>query len=498
MTVNMKQIFAHSNRMRVPFVWLIALLILSAVGCKGAKATSVPAEPIAQSGAVVEFTLQAYMSGFKGMGGDIDGKVNPDLKVNAGDTVKVTLINKENMAHDFTVEGSDAKSETLMKVDERTTLTFTATADTAYFCSLPGHRQAGMEGRIVVEGSAPPAVGGNAAGAMAGNALFPNATKTLEGTEPVTTDEVGRRADDVPPPIGPRPNKKVEFVIYTQEVTAQLEDGTTYEMWTYNGKVPGPMLRVKVGDTVVIHLDNAPTSKMSHSIDFHAVTGPGGGAAVLQVPPGERRSLQFKATKAGLFIYHCATPHIATHLARGMFGMILVEPKEGLRPVDHEFYVMQGEYYTVARAGTPGHQVEDSDRLLAEMPTYVVFNGRVGSLTGERSMKARVGDTVRIFFGDGGPNLSSSVHLIGEIFDRVYPEADLLSPPLQNVQTTLVPSGGAVVMEFKVEYPGEYILVDHSLSRADKGAVAILSVEGEANPEIYKSLDGIEPVSGGH
>lgn len=198
-------------------------------------------------------------------------------------------------------------------------------------------------------------------------------------------------------------------------------------MWTYNGKVPGPFLRVKEGDTVVVHVDNDPESTMSHSIDFHSVTGPGGGAAVLQVPPGERRSLQFKATHAGLYVYHCATPHIPTHLACGMFGMILVEPKEGLAPVDKEFYVMQGEYYTKARPGTSGHQEEDSDRMFEEMPTYVVFNGRVGSLTGDRVMRAEVGENVRIFFGVGGPNTHSAFHVIGEIFDKVYKEAAIIS-----------------------------------------------------------------------
>lgn len=481
-------------RPRFRYAWVIALMILGLAACKGEEASSVPAASEGQQqGAEVEFTLEAYMSGYKGVGGEIDGQVNPDLKVNAGDSVKIKLINKENMAHDIALEGVDEGSDTVMKVDEETTFSFTATSSTDYYCTLPGHRQAGMVGSLVVTGEAP-MVAGNAPSSAPSNVLFPKATKTLEDAEPVGTSEISRRASDVPPPLGKRAPQRVEYTIYSEEVVATLEDGTTFEMWTFNGTVPGPMLRVKEGDTVVIHLDNAPSSKMSHSIDFHAVTGPGGGAAILQVPPGERRSMEFKATTAGLFVYHCATPHIATHLARGMFGMILVEPEEGLPEVDNEYYVMQGEYYTTARPGTAGHQVEDADRMFEEMPTYVVFNGRVGAITGDNAMTAKVGETVRIYFGVGGPALTSSLHMIGEIFDTVYPEASFMASPAKNVQTTLVPAGGATVVEFEVDYPGDYLLVDHSLNRLDKGAVGILTVTGDADDTLFKSLDGIEPV----
>ncbi|QDG54840.1 nitrite reductase, copper-containing [Persicimonas caeni] len=477
-----------TNRWRVLALVTLFLSILTLGACKADSAKSTTADEPAQTGETVEFTLEAYLSGYKGVGGDIDGQTNPELKVNAGDTVKVTLINKENMAHDIALENAGTKSEALMKVNERTTFTFEAKANDTYFCSLPGHRQAGMVGKVVVGGGDQPV----AAHEGHSNSLMPATATSLKKAKKVNTDEIGWDAADIPPPIKRKENKTVEYVIETEEVVAELEDGTTYEMWTYNGKVPGPFLRVKEGDTVIVHVDNAPDSTMSHSIDFHSVTGPGGGAAVLQVPPGERRSLQFKATHAGLYVYHCATPHIPTHLARGMFGMILVEPKEGLAPVDKEFYVMQGEYYTKARPGTAGHQEESSDRLFEEMPTYVVFNGRVGSLTGERVMKAEVGENVRIFFGVGGPNTHSAFHVIGEIFDKVYSEAAIISEPLRNVQTTAVPPGGATMVEFEVDYPGKYLLVDHALTRLDKGAVGILEVTGEADDTLYKSLSGEE------
>lgn len=434
-----------------------------------------------------EFVLEAYILGYKGVGGEIDGQVNPDLKVNQGDVVSVTLVNKENMAHDVALDGHGVASKQLLKTGEKTSLTFTATSNDTYYCTIPGHRMAGMEGKLIVAGGSEPASG------HAHAKLVP-ASKGLKEARRVTVDEIGWNASDLPPPLERTTNQDVEFVIETEEVIAELEDGTTYELWTYDGKVPGPMLRVKEGDMVTVHVDNLPNSSMAHSIDFHSVTGPGGGAAVLQVPPGERRSLRFKALQAGLYVYHCATPHIPTHLARGMYGMILVEPLEGLTPVDREFYVMQGEYYTVARPGTKGHQLEDPDRLFEEMPTYILFNGRVGSLTGDRVMKANVGETVRLFFGVGGPNKHSAFHIIGEIFDKVYPEAAIIDPPLRNVQTTSVPPGGATVVEFKLDYPGKYLLVDHALTRLDKGAVGIIDVQGEADDSIYKSLDRIAPV----
>jgi nitrite reductase (NO-forming) len=249
--------------------------------------------------------------------------------------------------------------------------------------------------------------------------------------------------------------------------------------------VPGPMLRVKKGDSVEFTLANAKGSKMVHSIDFHATTGPGGGAAFLQVPPGQEKTITFKALNPGLYVYHCATPSVAQHISAGMYGMILVEPEGGLPKVDREFYVMQGDMYTTHKTGTKGHQPLDHDKMAAELPDYYVFNGAVGALTKEHKMEARVGETVRVYFGVGGPNKISSFHVIGEIFDRVYTEAST-SAPRENVQTTTVPPGGAAIAEFKVDYPGHYILVDHALSRVGKGAAAVLTVTGPKDGGIYR------------
>jgi|GEM_PF-511666 len=300
----------------------------------------------------------------------------------------------------------------------------------------------------------------------------------------VTVKEISRAASDVPPPITRTTPTTVVVNLETKEVTATLDDGQTYDYWTFDGTVPGPMLRVRVGDTVELHLKNAPTDVMQHSIDLHAVNGPGGGAAATNVSPGKEAKFTFKALNAGLYVYHCATGPVPMHIINGMFGMILVEPVGGLPKVDHEYYVMQSELYTTTAFGTPGHHEFSNDKLVSESPDYVLFNGRVGALTGPGVLKAKVGEKVRIYFGVGG-FVSSNFHVIGEIFDRVYPEG-ALGQPLENVQTTLVPAGGATAVEFTVNVPGRYTLVDHALARAlNKGAAGYLEVEGAPDPSIF-------------
>jgi nitrite reductase (NO-forming) len=292
----------------------------------------------------------------------------------------------------------------------------------------------------------------------------------------------------VPPPVQRTGPQLVEVDLEVREIDGRLADGAGYTYWTFGGTVPGTFIRVREGDTVELTLTNAPESTATHNIDLHAVTGPGGGAEATSVDPGETKTFRFQALNPGLYVYHCATPVVPVHIAQGMYGLILVEPAEGLPEVDHEFYVMQGEIYTEAKRGDKGMQVLGFDDMLAEDPDYVVFNGAVGSLTGERAMKVNVGDTVRIYFGVGGPNLTSSFHVIGEIFDTVYPEG-ALADAIHDVQTTLVPTGGSAVVEFTVEVPGNYILVDHSLSRLLKGAAGILTVEGPDNPQVFTEVE---------
>lgn len=298
-------------------------------------------------------------------------------------------------------------------------------------------------------------------------------------------------APEVPPPITRKEPAVVRVNLETKEVTGVLMEGiekpTQYRFWTFGGHVPGPFIRLRTGDVMELHFSNDKNSSMPHNVDFHAVTGPGGGARVTLTPPGMKTAAQFKMLKPGLYVYHCAVPPIPHHIANGMYGLILVEPEEGLPAVDKEFYVMQSEFYTAGDFGAEGLQEFDPSKAEQEMPTYVVFNGRVGSLLEKNALKTKKGDRVRLFVGNGGPNLVSSFHVIGEIFDKVYFEGSTASHGA-NVQTTLVPAGGSAIVEFLIDVPGDYPLVDHSIFRIEKGALGILQAEGTEEPDIYQSI----------
>jgi nitrite reductase (NO-forming) len=396
-----------------------------------------------------------------GQGGEIDGKVNPILTAVEGQVVQLTLINGEGAEHDIVFPDQNATSPRVTGKGASTTIAFRAdkSGDFVYFCSVPGHRLAGMEGQFLVTPRPPP--------------------------QTVVEADISREPTDVPPPIGKRDPQTVRVDLLSVELEGRLAEGTTFGYWTFNGKVPGPFIRVRVGDTVDVHLKNSADSSMIHSVDFHAATGPGGGAAALQVDPGQEKSMTWKALVPGLYVYHCATPMVAEHIANGMYGLILVEPEGGMAPVDREFYVMQGEIYSDMPYGQRGSAEFSVEKLLNEHPEYFVFNGSVGALSRLHPLQAKVGETVRIFFGVGGPNYTSSFHVIGEIFDKVYSLGGLQAPPLEGVQTVSVAPGGAVITEFKTHVPGNYTLVDHALARVERGLSGILSVEGPPNPEIY-------------
>lgn len=291
----------------------------------------------------------------------------------------------------------------------------------------------------------------------------------------------------VPKPVGDREAQTVVVHLEATEMEGELADGVTYKFWTFNNTVPGTFIRVREGDDVELHLKNASNSVMPHNIDLHSVNGPGGGAEATNVAPGKTAIFKFKALQPGLYVYHCAMAPVPMHIANGMYGLILVEPEGGLPEVDREYYIMQGEFYTTGKTDEQGFQEFDQDKGLDEKPTYVVFNGRKNALMGSRALQAKAGETVRLFVGNAGPNLVSSFHVIGEIFDRVHVEGGSLVN--KNVQTTVIPAGGAAMIEFKVEFPGEYILVDHSIFRAfNKGAIGKLVVTGEEDERIYKKV----------
>ncbi|PIR01411.1 MAG: nitrite reductase, copper-containing [Nitrospinae bacterium CG11_big_fil_rev_8_21_14_0_20_45_15] len=291
-------------------------------------------------------------------------------------------------------------------------------------------------------------------------------------------------APNVPAPITRDKPTTVVAHFEAKEVVGDLAEGVKYAFWTFGGTVPGPMLRVRVGDSVEFHLHNHKDNTQPHNIDIHAVNGPGGGAAVNTVAPGEEKIFTFKAQNPGLYIYHCAAGSIVDHISNGMYGLVLIEPKGGLPPVDKEFYVFESEFYTDGAEGVQGFDIAKG---LAEHADHVVFNGRAGSLMGDNVLKAKVGDKVRMYFGNIGPNGISSFHIIGEIFDTVHMEGSLEGAVNHNVQTTLVPSAGATIVEFTLDAPGAYTLVDHSIFRVAKGAIGQLVAEGKENPSTFRS-----------
>ncbi|MBI1278571.1 MAG: nitrite reductase, copper-containing [Anaerolineaceae bacterium] len=485
-----------------PNTWAAILILVGAVTAFLIFPFSIRIVPNASSaqssGTTVEYTLKMVLGsstppmGFLGVGGAIDGVMNPELTANVGDTVKITVINGDAIQHDLTIDEFKVSTGTMSAKDQTAVITFVADKPGSfkYYCATPGHRQVGMEGTLTIKGEA--AAGSQTASSsstgmnMGGMDMMQAAAVPTAGPANPNAVSIVHNPADLPAPIGDRGPTNVRIDLVAKEVSGLLADGTTYTYFTFNGTVPGPMLRVRVGDTVELHLKNELSSGFLHSIDLHAVTGPGGGAVFTQTKPGEETSFTFQALSPGLFVYHCATPSVAHHIASGMYGLILVEPAGGLPKVDKEFYVMQGEIYTAQPFGTTGNVDFDHQKMLDEHPEYYVFNGASMALTNdENALRAKVGDTVRIFFGVGGPNATSSFHVIGEIFDRVYNQASLTSQPETDVQTTTVAPGGATMVEFKLQVPGRYILVDHALARLERGLAGYLYAEGDPQPTIF-------------
>ncbi|MGJ0507680.1 MAG: multicopper oxidase domain-containing protein [Methylocystis sp.] len=393
---------------------------------------------------------------FIGVGGSIEEKINPELILHQGERVQINLINGEGAEHDLVIEFYGARSNRVIGKGAGATVSFLAdkVGTFSYFCSVAGHREAGMQGKVTVE---------------------PGPRAAVRQIAP----EISRDPADLPPPIHARAPQIVRVDLTTVELEGSLDDKTSYQFWTFGGKVPGPFVRARVGDTLEVHLRNDSTSILAHSVDFHGAIGPGGGSQFTQTNPGEETAFSFKAENPGLFVYHCATPSIAQHVANGMYGLLLVEPEGGLPEVDREFYIMQGELYTTKPFGSQGRQEMDYDKLISERPEYFLFNGAVGALAKEHPLRAHLDETIRIFFGVGGPNFSSAFHVIGQTFDRV--KLDGATEPLIGAQTVSVPPGDAAILELKMKSGGRYGLVDHALSRIERGLEGALIVDGVRN-----------------
>ena len=318
---------------------------------------------------------------------------------------------------------------------------------------------------------------------------------------PTPADEVNVAvAPEMPPPSNRSTPAIVDIQFEVVEGVSIINPttGVETETWGYrlvdgpDGIVvgtPGPVIRARVGDVLRFTISNPESNLNPHNVDFHAVTGQGGGAEATTVAPGETKTIEARLLYPGFFMYHCAYGDIPAHISHGMFGGILVDPETPLPAVDHEWYMVQSEYYTTSTE--PG--VVDFDRAAVtnEEPTFVVFNGAVGALAGDNALGMAVGERARIYFVNAGLNLDSNFHPIGSHWDKVYQEAAILNAPLRGSQTTLVPAGGGTVVELIGQVPSTIVLVDHALSRAvDKGAIGQIVVTGDANSEIFEDVTG--------
>jgi nitrite reductase (NO-forming) len=325
---------------------------------------------------------------------------------------------------------------------------------------------------------------GKRSGVASASVAWHDAGPVLQQSDTVAADPTR-----IPPPITRDHAMHHEIEIEAREVEASLDAGARFTFMTWDGQVPGPMIRVRQDDTMSLTVKSAKENTWPHNLDMHAVYGTGGGAAATMVAPGRSATIRIKLMYPGAFIYHCAVPTLDEHISRGMFGMILVEPHDGLPKVDREFYLGQHEIYTKQPFGSSGMLDFSYDGMLGEAPSYVLFNAAVNGYTSGRfgSLQANVGETIRVFMVCGGPNLTSSFHPIGNVWSRCWPQGALANPPIKYVQTQPVAPGSCIVGDMDLPVPETIKLVDHALTRvAHKGLLAEIEVSGEANPDIFK------------
>lgn len=304
----------------------------------------------------------------------------------------------------------------------------------------------------------------------------------------INLDRIAADPTDIPGPVTHSSPKTHEITIETSEPIAEIEDGAQFQFMTFGDQVPGPMIRVRQGDTIILTVKASPDNAMLHNIDLHALYGTGGGSEATYLAPGQSKTIKFKAMYPGSFIYHCAVPRMDYHISSGMYGMIVVEPHDGLAEVDHEFYLGQNEVYSLLAAGSKGMHEFNHESMKGEIPTYVLLNGEKHALTDDRRgpMKVKKGENARIFFVNGGPNLTSSLHPIGNVWTKFWRDGAIASTPEQYVQTASIPPGSCGIFEIDFPVPSTIHLVDHALSRVtNKGMRGDIVVEGEDEPEIY-------------
>ncbi|MEC0127596.1 multicopper oxidase domain-containing protein [Paenibacillus pabuli] len=288
-----------------------------------------------------------------------------------------------------------------------------------------------------------------------------------ESINPVQHSEVSTASISHPPvdPIIRREGSKVYIEMTAQVTDIEISAGVIYNAWTFNGTAPGPVLRVTEGDTLIFTLKNKDT-RMHHSMDFHAVHA-SPSSKFVDVMPGEKGTFTYDTSSPGVFMYHCGTKPVLAHIANGMYGMIIVEPKAGYpsdQLIDREYTLVQSEWY----------KEHDYEAFLNGEPDYVVFNGNDYGLK-ESPLLAKVGDIVRIYVSNAGPNEVSSFHVVGTIMDRVYIDGNPRNIQY-GMQTVMLPASGGAVVEFTVTEEGDYPIVTHQFNHVAKGASAVLRV----------------------
>ncbi|MDQ6633423.1 MAG: multicopper oxidase domain-containing protein [Gemmatimonadota bacterium] len=275
------------------------------------------------------------------------------------------------------------------------------------------------------------------------------------------------RYDPTLPP--PAANGRIELHWHAREAPVRISLDTVVAAWTFEGDIPGPIVHCRVGDTVSFTLTN--DGDIPHSMDFHAAQiDPK--VAFRSAPKGQSVSFTFKPRYAGAFMYHCGTAPVLMHIGSGMYGAIIVSPREPL-PAAKEFVLVQGEYYLADAAS--GIRAFDYQKMLSTMPDLVTFNGRPDQYMKE-PIRVKVGDRVRFWLVDAGPTHPCYFHVVGEQFDTVY----LGAPPssaIHGVQTWGVPAGGGACFELTCDLPGEFPFVNHGFGHGQKGAIGVLSVQ---------------------
>ena len=385
------------------------------------------------------------------------------ITVDAPGAYEVTLVNTGTILHDIAFPDG---STIVAKAGETASAVVTVPADgLSFICSIPGHADAGMKGEISVKGQAS---GGDDHGGPA--------PATDVQADPAAPDYV--LFDPKAPALLAGDIHDIDLVI--EEKLMTVADGFSQAVWTFGGTVPGPVIRVKQGDLVRIHLKNPATSRLPHSVDFHS-SMVAWNDEMTSINPGEEKLYEYRAEYAGVWMYHCGTTPALHHIANGMYGMMIVEPRGGMEKVDQEFALVQSEWY-LGPQGEPASLTKAA--AAAPAPDFVLFNGIANQYL-DNPIQIATGKRVRVFVLDAGPSIDSSFHIVGTIFDRVVKEGVELAidnPGRYGSQAVdLSPAQGAMV-EFTMAEDGLYPIVTHAFNFVGRGALGLFRA-GDGDPK---------------